>query len=86
VDKLLIGVILILLGDFATNLVEKLKNRFWLGEESYSEIQNYIASTVEYLYAIENKPMNEEKIQRLSEKRETSRANIKQIRDKLLDE
>lgn len=66
-----------------TNLANK--NRFWLGEESYSEIQNYIASTLDYLYALEDKPVNEEKIQKLSDKREKSRASIKQIRDKLLE-
>lgn len=62
------------------------KNRFWLGEESYSEIQSYIKSTVEYLHAIEDKPVNEEKVRSLSEKREKSRASIKQIRDRLLEE
>jgi len=62
------------------------KNRFWLGEESFSEIQNYIESTVNYLYAIEDKPVNEEKAQKLSEKREKFRASIRQIRDKLLEE
>jgi hypothetical protein len=60
------------------------KNRFWLGEESYSEIQNYVQSTLDYLYAIENQ--NDEKIKALSELRNKSRANIRQIRDKLLDE
>ncbi len=62
------------------------KNRFWLGEESYTEIQNYIANTQDYLYALEEKPMNEEKVQKLSGKREKSRVSIKQIRDKLLAE
>jgi hypothetical protein len=62
------------------------KNRFWLGEESYSEIQNYIASTLDYLYALEDKPVNDEKVRRFSEKREKSRASIKKIRDKLLEE
>lgn len=60
------------------------KNRFWLGEESYSEIQNYVENTMEYLYAIENR--DEKKVHQFSEKREKSRASIKQIRDKLLEE
>lgn len=62
------------------------KNRFWLGEESHSEIQSYIESTEEYLYALEDKPVNEEKVQKLSAKREKSRANFRHIRDKLLEE
>lgn len=61
-------------------------NRFWLGEESYSEVQNYIDSTLDYLYAIEGKPANEEKVRRLAAKREKSRVSIRQIRDKLLEE
>ncbi len=81
VDKLLIGIILVLLGNFSANLVEKFKS-----ERSFSVIQNYIDSTLDYLYAIEDKPANEEKVRRLAAKREKSRVSIRQIRDKLLEE
>jgi hypothetical protein len=63
------------------------KNRFWLGEESYREIKEFIEISNEYVTGrIKGSGNGSDQENQLLEKMNRSRATILLIRDKLLSE
>jgi hypothetical protein len=60
------------------------KNRFWLGEDMFSDIEHYLAASEEYNLILTSR--DENRIKDAEKKREASRATIIKIRDRLLKE
>ena len=71
--------------EFHKALVKKtISNRFWLGENQYESIIDYSNLLVDYMAAYLNK--DPEALKTINEKRDKTRANIRSIRDQLLNE
>lgn len=60
------------------------RNRFWLGEDMYSEIEKYLAASEDYQITLATG--DDKKIKDAEKKREQSRATVTKIREMLLKE